>query len=364
MGLALQSNAALTMTGNRIAENLTDVRPLGNRLSSSMRWSRDGRGNSWGQYRGFDADHDGIGDVPHSLTDAMDALIRRNPLAQAFLYTPAHLALEACRAHVPDLPPAAAPRGRPPAHDRSRARHTMITVTDVTKRYGRRTALSSVSLTLHAGEVTLLLGPNGAGKSTLLRCLLGITDFEGEIRVSGLDPRVDGWAVRSLIGYMPQTGGLHPDLTVEDTMRLYADLRRAPRERCAVLLEEAGSERPRVSTQVGDLSGGMRQRLGFSLALLTDPHILVLDEPSASLDAASRQWLAARLCRAAADGRLVLVSTHAGQELMDAGHRRVVLADGSVISSTPGSQAATLPVRDVPVPRKGSIGTVGQEGTH
>jgi nitrous oxidase accessory protein len=95
VGLALQSNAALTMTGNRIAENLTDVRPLGNRLSSSMRWSRDGRGNSWGQYRGFDADHDGIGDVPHSLTDAMDALIRRNPLVQAFLYTPAHLALEA-----------------------------------------------------------------------------------------------------------------------------------------------------------------------------------------------------------------------------------------------------------------------------
>ena len=233
----------------------------------------------------------------------------------------------------------------------------MITVTDVTKRYGRRTALSSVSLTLYAGQVTLLLGPNGAGKSTLLRCLLGITDFDGEIRVSGLDPRVDGWAVRSLIGYMPQTGGLHPDLTVEETMRLYADLRRAPRERCAVLLEEAGLN-GHASVRVGDLSGGMRQRLGFSLALVTDPHILVLDEPSASLDAASRQWLTARLCRAAAEGRLVLVSTHAGQELMDAGHRRIVLDDGTVVSSTPGSPATTLTVRDIPAPRKGSIGTL------
>jgi nitrous oxidase accessory protein len=101
VGLALQSNAALTMTGNRIADNLTDVRPLGNHLSPAMRWSRDGRGNSWGQYRGFDADRDGIGDVPHTLTDAMDALIRRNPLVQAFLYTPAHLALEAAARMFP-----------------------------------------------------------------------------------------------------------------------------------------------------------------------------------------------------------------------------------------------------------------------
>ena len=101
VGLALQSNAALTMTGNRIAENLTDVRPLGHRLSPATRWSRDGRGNSWGQYRGFDADHDGIGDVPHALNDAMDALIRRNPLVQAFLYTPAHLALESAARMFP-----------------------------------------------------------------------------------------------------------------------------------------------------------------------------------------------------------------------------------------------------------------------
>ena len=101
VGLALQSNAALTMTGNRIAENLTDVRPLGRQLSAGMRWTREGRGNSWGQYRGFDADRDGIGDVPHTLQDAMDALIRRNSLVQAFLYTPAHLALESAARMFP-----------------------------------------------------------------------------------------------------------------------------------------------------------------------------------------------------------------------------------------------------------------------
>jgi nitrous oxidase accessory protein len=95
VGLALQSNAALTATGNRIADNLADVRPLGRQLSAAMRWSRDGRGNSWSQYRGFDANGDGVGDVPHRVQEAMDALIRRNSLVQAFLYTPAHAALEA-----------------------------------------------------------------------------------------------------------------------------------------------------------------------------------------------------------------------------------------------------------------------------
>ena len=101
VGLALQSTAALTLTGNRIAENLTDVRPLGRELSSGMRWSREGRGNSWGQYRGYDANGDGIGDVPYRLEDAMDALVRKNSLIQAFLYTPAHLAVEAAARMFP-----------------------------------------------------------------------------------------------------------------------------------------------------------------------------------------------------------------------------------------------------------------------
>jgi nitrous oxidase accessory protein len=95
VGLALQSNAALTLTDNRIADNLTDVRPLGRELSPAMRWSRGTRGNSWSQYRGYDANRDGIGDVPYTVASGMDALVRRNPLVQAFLYTPAHLALEA-----------------------------------------------------------------------------------------------------------------------------------------------------------------------------------------------------------------------------------------------------------------------------
>ena len=89
----------------------------------------------------------------------------------------------------------------------------MIEFVNVSKRYGHRTALDGVSLVIPAGEVTLLLGANGAGKSTLLRCLLGVTEFEGAVRVNGIDPLAQGRDVRARIGYMPQSGGLHPDLT-------------------------------------------------------------------------------------------------------------------------------------------------------
>jgi ABC-type Mn2+/Zn2+ transport system ATPase subunit/ABC-type transport system involved in multi-copper enzyme maturation permease subunit len=210
----------------------------------------------------------------------------------------------------------------------------MIRIENLCKRYGQRVALADVSLDIPPGQVTLLLGANGAGKSTLLRCLLGITDYEGSVTVAGLDPLRQGCAVRSFVGYMPQTGGLHQDLTVDETMSLYADIRGVPRERAVALLDEAGLSTYRQA-RVGDLSGGMRQRLGFALALLTDPAILILDEPSASLDAASRSWLAGRLREMARQGRTVLVSTHAGQELLDIGDRRITLEDGHVTSPPP-----------------------------
>jgi len=207
----------------------------------------------------------------------------------------------------------------------------MIDIRSVSKHYGRRAALDGVSLSVKRGEITLLLGANGAGKSTLLRSVLGVTSFDGAISVFGLDPLRDGRAVRAMVGYMPQSGGLHPDLSVLETIDFYADIRNASHERGRALLDEAGLS-AHASTRVGELSGGMRQRLGFALALLTDPQILVLDEPSASLDAASRHWLAARLRAMADEGRTVLVSTHAGQELLDAGDRQVTLEDGRLVS--------------------------------
>jgi Cu-processing system permease protein len=218
--------------------------------------------------------------------------------------------------------------------------HTMIEIQDVSKRYGRRAALSGVTLRIPSGEVTLLLGANGAGKSTLLRCMLGITDFTGDIRVNGLDPVRDGSAVRALVGYMPQRGGLHEDLTVQETIDFHTAIRRASPDRATALLAEAGLS-AHTHSKVGELSGGLLQRLGFALALLTDPPILVLDEPSASLDAASRRWLVERLRDLAAAGHTIIVSTHADHELA-AGDRQFVLEDGHVAATGAGGQEGVL----------------------
>jgi Cu-processing system permease protein len=233
----------------------------------------------------------------------------------------------------------------------------MIEVRNLTKRYGQRVALADVSLTFRRGEVTLLLGANGAGKSTLLRCLLGITDYDGVISVDGLDPLQDGCAVRGAVGYMPQSGGLHVDLTVRETMTFYAALRQSPIERGLRLLHEAALTE-HLDARVGDLSGGMRQRLGFALALLPAPQMLVLDEPSSSLDLASRRWLAMRLRAAAGEGRTVIVSTHAGQEMLDASDCAITLEDGRVVDATSApADAAQLPTITPPSPARAVRGS-------
>jgi Cu-processing system permease protein len=205
--------------------------------------------------------------------------------------------------------------------------------------------------------VTLLLGANGAGKSTLLRSILGIASCEGRITVNGLDPHRDGPAVRSLIGYMPQSGGLHGDLTVHETLGFWAAVRRVPLACATALANEAGIAE-HLKTRVRDLSGGMRQRLGFAIALLTDPPILILDEPSSSLDAASREWVAERLQSLARAGRTVLVSTHAGQDLVAGADRRIVLEAGRVVEGVWCPSAMTAEADrslSSSVPRVGSM---------
>jgi Cu-processing system permease protein len=217
--------------------------------------------------------------------------------------------------------------------------------------------LQGVSAEIRPGEITLLLGINGAGKSTLFRSVLGLESYDGRIEVCGHDPLTEGREVRSLIGYMPQSGGLHPDLTVRETMEFYAAVRRAPLSRVEALLEEAGLT-GEVETRVGNLSGGMRQRLGFAVALVADPPILLLDEPTSSLDAASRGWITARLRTLGAEGRTILVSTHAAQELFDRDCRFLTIEEGRLSANEIGARGTTrldVPAESRPVPPAGDV---------
>src|SRR5215471_2262389 len=164
----------------------------------------------------------------------------------------------------------------------------MIEVANLTKRYGSRIALSGISFTVARGEIVGLLGPNGAGKSTTMRilsCYLPATS--GTARVAGLDVFTDSDAVRRRIGYMPENNPLHPDMRVREYLKFRARLKGLSRKRCRervdIVMQQCGLTD--VSRRIiGQLSKGYRQRVGLADALVHEPELIILDEPTIGLD--------------------------------------------------------------------------------
>lgn len=144
-------------------------------------------------------------------------------------------------------------------------------------------AVESLTIDIHGGSVTGLVGPDGAGKTTLMRMLAGLLKPDsGKIRVMGLDPIEDSIAMRASLGYMPQKFGLYEDLTVQENLDLYADLRGiVGEERISTYrqLLSFTSLAPFTKRLAGKLSGGMKQKLGLACTLLGKPKVLLLDEP-------------------------------------------------------------------------------------
>ena len=169
-----------------------------------------------------------------------------------------------------------------------------VTLTGLGKSFGTTAALSGVTASVRAGQITGLVGPDGAGKTTLLRLIASLlTPDTGTLEILG-HPATDRDAVRGDIGYMPQRFGLYEDLTVQENLNLQADLHdldeAARSERFATLLQFTGLA-PFTRRLAGQLSGGMKQKLGLACALLPRPKLLLLDEPSAGVDPASRREL-------------------------------------------------------------------------
>jgi ABC-type multidrug transport system ATPase subunit len=215
----------------------------------------------------------------------------------------------------------------------------MIEMRNVSKSYGPLAVLDEVTLSIARGQLVALVGPNGAGKSTLLQCLLGITGYAGTIRVAGFDPLHEGKRARNAIGYMPQNAGLHDDLTVAQTMQFYAECYAAPRMRPLALLQDVGLADV-CGRRVAELSGGMQQRLSFAVARLHEPSILLLDEPSASLDRESKELMLASLRRLADGGTTILLSTHLSHELTRVADRFILLEDGRVADLDPADASS------------------------
>ncbi|EHN09652.1 ABC transporter related protein [Patulibacter medicamentivorans] len=199
------------------------------------------------------------------------------------------------------------------------------------RRYGSRTALHGVTVAADAGEVVAILGPNGAGKTTLLSLLAGLQDPDaGSV---GRPAREIGW--------VPQQPAVYRRLSVRQNLELFARLDDVPDAPARVtrMLEQAGLA-DRAGDLVGSLSGGGQQRVNVAVGLLADPPVVLLDEPSASLDPRQRERMWRFLTGLAADGRAVVFSTHDVAEAERYADRVVVLVDGRIAFDGPPAALA------------------------
>jgi ABC-2 type transport system ATP-binding protein len=208
-----------------------------------------------------------------------------------------------------------------------------VSAAELTLRYSRKTALDGVSFTLHDG-VTGLLGPNGAGKTTLLRILATATAADsGELTTLGRDPRTAAGrlAVRRRLGYLPQNPGFHPNFTAFEFVDYIAILkelvdRRSRHGEVRRVLAAVGLDDQRA-VKIKALSGGMRQRVALAAALLGDPALVILDEPTVGLDPEQRLRFR-ELIAESGEGRTVLLSTHQTEDVMTVCQRVIVLDHG------------------------------------
>ena len=190
----------------------------------------------------------------------------------------------------------------------------VISVRNLTKRFGDFTAVDSISFDVSKGEIFGFLGANGAGKTTAMRMLCGLSyPTSGTGTIAGLDVRNDGELIKRKIGYMSQRFSLYNDLTVQENMRLYASIyglsKQETDERSTQLLSRLNflSER---NTLVGSLPLGWKQKLSFAVATIHRPEIVFLDEPTGGVDPITRRQFWELIYEAAADGTTIFVTTH------------------------------------------------------
>ncbi|GAB4563171.1 MAG: hypothetical protein Kow0047_11800 [Anaerolineae bacterium] len=402
---------------NSFVDNQEQVAIAGGGQLTGEVWSREGRGNYWSDYVGFDLDGDGVGDLPYRSDRLFDSLIDRHPALRLFTYSPAAQAIELAARALPlvrpqpkliDEAPLVDPVGGAAAwawiptpsarglwlsvglmlgsaaalaalyvalgrwegatlmEREARSETIMIRVRELTKRYGAVAALEGLSFDVGSGEAVALWGPNGAGKTTAIRCILGVVPFEGQVEVCGHDVRLRGRLARQQIGFVPQDLSFHDGLSVLETLRLYARLRGVPRERVTEVASALGVldwlHRP-----VQELSGGMRQRVALAVALLSDPPLLVLDEPTANLDAEAREQFLELLLSLREQGKTLLFTSHRAEEVTRLADRVLVLRQGKLVASGPPQileQRVRLKLRIPDASRSRAAALLAEHGYH
>lgn len=215
----------------------------------------------------------------------------------------------------------------------------MISVRDLSVRFGQLRALDGLAFEVPTGQSVALWGQNGAGKTTVIRAILGLVPFTGGIRVAGHDARTDGRAVRAVIGYVPQAIALYDDMTTLGYLSYMASLRGVAPDESQRVLEELDLSH-QANQRVGALSGGMRQRVALAAAMLGDPPIMILDEPTASLDSTARHSLLDRLVELRHSGKTLLITSHRLDEVSALADRVLTLDAGRLALDGPPDSAA------------------------
>ena len=364
-------------TANTFWENVEQVAVQGGGAAGANDWA----GNYWSDYAGLDTDLDGVGDSPYRSDRLFESLIDREPTLRVLLYSPAVQTLELAAAAFPVvrpapkltdpaplMTPAALPawalpqapgragllaaalglislsavcgrlagrkepfrmRSQPalPRPAAPRPAGPVVRVEGVSKNYGRTPALTGIGFEAQPGEALALWGANGAGKSTLLKAMLGLVEFRGQIIIAGHDARRQGKQARRCLGYVPQEAVFY-DQSVAATLSFYARLKRAQQDRIPTLLDQLGLA-AHANKPVLALSGGLKQRLALAVALLADPPVLLLDEPTANLDAQTqREYLALLSDLRTRQGKTIIFASHRLEEVEAVANRVVLLEHG------------------------------------
>ncbi|MBN1978518.1 MAG: ATP-binding cassette domain-containing protein [Anaerolineae bacterium] len=210
----------------------------------------------------------------------------------------------------------------------------MIEVENLTRYYGPIRAVHNVNFQVAKGEIVGFLGPNGAGKSTTMRILTGyLPASSGTARIAGFDVFYDSLEVRRRVGYMPETVPLYPEMTVQAYLNFMADLRQLENRKEAVgrAMDNCGITR-RARQPISQLSKGYRQRVGLAQAILHDPEVLILDEPTIGLD--PRQVTDVReLIREIGQEHTIILSSHILSEVSQTCNRMLIINDGQIVAS-------------------------------